>query len=353
MKFMPKKVDAQFLVRIIRDEVSPEEREYFEQWLSESDANKEEYAETLLLWEQMGKANLPQLPDTSLQWQKISGRLTEKENKKFFLAPVRFRKEKIHIENIEIWITRIAAVILLAVVAVLLKNNMSPNEKPEPVVVTKSNIPSKIIKYELVAGKGERITLPLSDGSIVYLNSDTKIRYPKQFESDYREVEVTGEAYFIVAPDKKRPFTVKTGQITTLVTGTEFNVVNRQNKVEVVVATGRIKVFSKNTGKVVEVQKGEKILADAGKLKSAFKVNLEYELAWRDNKLAFNNTRLFEIMNEIERNYNVDVVFKNDTLKSRTLTGVLDGKSLDQVLSLINLTLDINIHQQGLTVIVE
>jgi ferric-dicitrate binding protein FerR (iron transport regulator) len=353
MKLMPKKVDSQFLVRIIRDEVSTEEREYFEQWLTESDANKEEYAETLLVWEQMGKANIPQIPDRELQWQKISGKITEKEQKKFFFKPVHINREKIHSENIEIWITRIAAVILLAVVAVLLKNSMSPNQKPAPVVITKSNIPSKIIKYELVAGKGERITLPLSDGSVVYLNSDTKIVYPKQFEADYREVEVTGEAYFIVSPDKHRPFTVKTGQITTLVTGTEFNVVNRNNKVEVVVASGKIKVFSKNSGKVVEVQKGQKVFASAGQLRNAFNANLDYELAWRDNKLAFSNTRLSEIMDEIERNYNVNVVFKNDSLKSRTLTGVLEGKSLDQVLSLINLTLDLNIRQQGLTVIVE
>jgi transmembrane sensor len=354
MRFMPKKVDSQFLVRIIRNEVSAEEREYFEQWLAESDSNKEEYAGTLLMWEQMGKANLPRVPDPEIQWERIVSKLDEKSKRKFFSSPIHVYREKVHNENIEIWITRIAAIILLAVIAVILNNNMSRNEKPAPVVITETNNhPAKIVKYELVAGKGERITLPLSDGSVIYLNSDTRVVYPKQFEADSREIEITGEAYFIVARDKSRPFSVKTGQITTLVTGTEFNVTNRNNKVEVVVASGKIKVMSKNSGKVVEVLKGQKIFASAGKLRNAYSADLAYELAWRDNKLAFSNTPLSEIMDEIERNYNVNVVFKNDSLRSRTLTGVLEGKSLDQVLSIINLTLDINTRQQGLTVIVE
>jgi len=354
MTLVPKKVDSQFLIRIIRNEVSEEEREYFEQWLSESDANREEYANTLLLWEQMGKSNLPKLPDAEMQWGEIISKIEKKEAARNFLRPYRINPSRFNSENLGIWITRIAAIIILAVTALLLKNSMAPSGKPAPVVAVSNNHPTNIVKYELVAGKGERITLPLSDGSVIYLNSDTRVVYPKQFEADSREVEVTGEAYFIVAHDKSRPFSVKSGQITTVVTGTEFNVMNRKNRIEVVVAKGSIKVMSKSSGKVVAVEKGQKVTATAaGNLKNACTANLGFDLAWRDNKLAFSNTRLSEIMEEIERNYNVHVSFKNEELKTRTLTGVIEGKSLDQVLALINLTLDINIKQQGLTVIVE
>ena len=115
MTLVPKKVDSQFLIRIIRNEVSEEEREYFEQWLSESDANREEYANTLLLWEHMGKSNLPKLPDAEMQWGEIISKIEKKEAARNFLRPYRINPSRFNSENLGIWITRIAAIIILAV----------------------------------------------------------------------------------------------------------------------------------------------------------------------------------------------------------------------------------------------
>ena len=205
-----------------------------------------------------------------------------------------------------------------------------------------------------MAHKGERITFPLSDGSTVYLNSDSKLIYPKYFSDDSRELELIGEAYFSVQPDKQRPFKVKSGKITTVVTGTEFNIVNRNNEVKVVVANGTVNVLSDISGNPVEITKGEEVLADGnGKIGKPVIANMKYELAWRENKLAFINTPLNEIMDEIERCYNVNVLFKDDSVKTRRLTGIFETESLEQMLSLIKLALDINISRQGLTVVVE
>ncbi|RPI66110.1 MAG: hypothetical protein EHM47_17440 [Ignavibacteriales bacterium] len=71
MKFLPKTIDSQFLVRIIRNEAGPEEREYFEKWLEESEENKEEFSSLLLLWDKFKYSHLPSVPQTEKQWEKI------------------------------------------------------------------------------------------------------------------------------------------------------------------------------------------------------------------------------------------------------------------------------------------
>ena len=354
MKPLPRKVDSQFLIRVIKNEVSSEEREYFEKWLSESDSNKEEYSSLFLLWEEYGKSNLPELPDAEAQWEKISGKISAREDKTRWSDNLRTQRAVHNRRSYSDLIIRAAAVIIIAILSVLAYQNLSKNEVLKTETVAQSNPPAETTKYELIAHKGERITFPLSDGSTVYLNSDSKLIYPKYFADDSRDVEVIGEAYFSVKHDSKRPFKVKSGKIITVVTGTEFNVVNRGNRIEVVVANGTVNVLNETSNNPVKITKGEKVSVDnRGEIGKPITANLKYELAWRENKLAFINTPLSEIMDDIERCYNVNVLFKDDSIKTKRLTGIFETESLEQMLSLISLALDININRQGLTVVVE
>jgi len=354
MKFIPKKVDSQFLIRVIKNEVSPEEREYFEKWLAESDANKEEYSSLFLLWEEYGKSSLPELPGAEVQWEKISERISASATKVSRLDN-RLKYKAIHRRNYyRPWMLRAAVVVIIVVLSLIAYKNLSVKEELKTETVTQSNPPHEVTKYELVAHKGERITFPLSDGSTVYLNSDSKLIYPRYFADDSRELELIGEAYFSVQHDKQRPFKVKSGKITTVVTGTEFNIVNRNNEVKVVVANGTVNVLSDISHNPVKITKGEKVSVDRkGDISKPVIANMKYELAWRENKLAFINTPLTEIMDDIERCYNVNVLFKDDSIKIKRLTGIFETESLEQMLSLISVALDIKINRQGLTVVVE
>ena len=94
-------------------------------------------------------------------------------------------------------------------------------------------------------------------------------------------------------------------------------------------------------------------LDNSGNITPPVHVNLKYYVAWRENKLAFMHTPLKEVMAEIERTYNVKAEFLHDSAKKRTLTGIFETESLEKVLSVLSLTLDLNISQKGMKIIVE
>jgi ferric-dicitrate binding protein FerR (iron transport regulator) len=211
----------------------------------------------------------------------------------------------------------------------------------------------KIANYKLIAHNGEKITCVLPDSSVVHLNSESRLDYPEYFNGNVRIVYLTGEAYFAVKPDKNRPFIVNLGNSQVTVTGTEFNIRNRNNNTKIVVAKGSVNVLSLNSRKQEKLKKGDMVqLDESGNITPPVQVNLKYYLAWRENKLAFKQTPLKEVMAEIERTYNVKSEFLNEFSKNRTITGIFETDSLEKVLSVLSLTLDLNISQKGTKIII-
>jgi ferric-dicitrate binding protein FerR (iron transport regulator) len=157
-----------------------------------------------------------------------------------------------------------------------------------------------------------------------------------------------------VKPNKSRPFIVKSGNSQVTVTGTEFDIKSRNNRTKVVVARGSVNVLSLSSNKQAHLIKGEMVQLDnSGKITSPQQVDLKYYLAWRENKLAFRHTSLKEVMAEIERTFNVRVEFLNDSAKYRTMTGIFETDSLEKILSVLSLTLDLNISQKGMKIIIQ
>lgn len=349
-----KSLDSQFLVRVIKNEVSPEEKEYFLAWLSESNQNREEFGNLVLLWDMADQSKVQSIPDAADQWagiQKIISRQSETVPK--FIPFKTNKNSSVSVVNRQIsinkkdysWLLRAAAIVILSIgISYLIKfGKNTPNS--QPVEIVEQLNPTV---YELETQKGERKTFPLSDGTIVYLNSGSKLIYPKIFSESAREVEIIGEAYFTVTPDKEKPFIVKSGKMVTQVTGTEFNVRYRNNMVNVVVAKGSVKTFTVNSNSGIALSKGQMIsFTEKQGFSSPRKVNLNNYLAWRFNKFSFEHTPLKDVMDEIERYYNVNVVFADESAKDKVLTGMFDTDSIDQILSVISLTLDINIEYKG------
>lgn len=154
-------------------------------------------------------------------------------------------------------------------------------------------------------------TLALSDGTQVILNSESSITYPVAFTGNSREVTVTGEAYFEVAKDAKRPFIVTAKDMRVEVLGTHFNVntYGDQDIVQTTLLEGSVRT-SLDGGEIVLKPGQQGVINSAGKLQLNTNVDLEKIMAWKNNDFDFQNDDIKTIMNQLARWYDVEIVYE-------------------------------------------
>lgn len=186
---------------------------------------------------------------------------------------------------------------------------------------------------------GERSKITLSDGTQIWLNAGSLLKYPKDFKGDTREVYLTGEAFFDVAKDKKHPFIIHTDKMDTKVLGTSFNVqaYPDQTTQEVSVLTGRVNVKSTVTEENVYVTPGQKVVFKSknNKLQAFKDIPMNSISLWRKNIIVFEDTPLTEVVATINRNYNVAIEIKNKNLNTLKINGYFKDLSADQVVALV------------------
>ena len=161
---------------------------------------------------------------------------------------------------------------------------------------------------------GQDYTVTLSDGTTVLLNAASQLVFPDVFVKEQRIVYLKGEAYFDVASDKEHPFIVKTDYFETVVLGTKFNV-RSYSKIDahVTLLEGKVTVTNDKTESLI-LEPGEQVtLSENGKLEKQIVDTYPY-LEWQKGYFYFDNVSLIEIMQELGRWYNVDVVFENDEM---------------------------------------
>ena len=188
--------------------------------------------------------------------------------------------------------------------------------------------------------RGRKSSIPLGDGTIVYLNSESKITYPDSFPDSVRVVQLEGEAFFEVAKDKRRPFIVKTNYLTLKVLGTSFNVKTFSNSDEVTVAlaTGKVEVtdvgVSKEASNMVMLTPGQSVIFN--KTQGAFGKILdfdpEYEYGWKDGLIYFNKASLKEVIDKLERWYDVKIIVENKPSNKWVYKAYHKNESLELVL---------------------
>jgi transmembrane sensor len=178
-------------------------------------------------------------------------------------------------------------------------------------------------------------TLQLPDGSTIRLNAGSQIKYKKDFNTDHRSLAMTGEAYFNVQ-NGNTPFVIQTNQGQVTVLGTSFNVRSREDGFEVGVNEGIVKVS--NDSKSVILNKGQMIKVDS-KFDEKNLQNISYTNYpdWMHEKLVCEQTPLSEVCEEIERTFGISFEFANPSFSDITVTGVIDAKDLNTVLSTISL----------------
>ena len=181
--------------------------------------------------------------------------------------------------------------------------------------------------------KGGTYQLVLSDGTKVWLNAASSLRYPTAFGGQFRSVELTGEAYFEVTHNGHLPFRVRAKGAEVEVLGTHFNVkaYNDEKALKATLLEGRIKLVT-DAGKSVIMHPGQQAEVKDEDISINNNVDLDQAVAWQKGLFVFDNTPLKEIMGQISRWYDIDVVYegplKNETFggginKTQPLTTVL------------------------------
>lgn len=228
---------------------------------------------------------------------------------------------------------RYAAAVLVAVLLSVAGYEMLTNKAESPKILEISSADQVVKSFEL------------PDGTLVSLNSDTQLKYPKRFGKETREVTIEGEAFFEVKPNKNKPFIIHAGNAQIKVLGTSFNVsaYPRARLVEVIVETGKVQVSNKLT---VTEQTNELILdpGDKGTLVYSSNALLKTTnqdpnfMAWKTNNLIFRATSLNEVIRNLEKVYKVNIRLADPKLNGLLLTAQFNDYPLDFILKVIETT---------------
>lgn len=195
---------------------------------------------------------------------------------------------------------------------------------------------------------GQVLQQRLSDGTDVTINANSHLSYTNLTgRGDDREVWLKGEAFFHVSKQQgKRRFVVHTDHFDVIVTGTQFNVLNRDGLSNVMLREGSVNVKSGN-GNEIRMVPGDYVEFANNETKRKLIKN-DSLLAWKDQRLVFDNTPLSQVIRIIREHYGVEVKLSTDTLGYKTISGVLPNDNLDILLQAINATNDLEVsHKNG------
>ena len=182
---------------------------------------------------------------------------------------------------------------------------------------------TEIVYNELEVPRGGECIITLDDGTKVWVNAETKLKYPVSFAGEQREVILEGEAFFEVVKDKK-PFIVKTsfGDVRVLGTAFGINAYVDQPDGYTTLVRGKVSVTA-GAGEPLVIQPGEQVVSSKDGKTRKQEVNVDEFVGWKDGIYVFRDKKLFDIMNTLERWYNISVLFEDESLKSLLFTGNL------------------------------
>ncbi|MDR2285352.1 MAG: FecR domain-containing protein [Sphingobacterium sp.] len=181
----------------------------------------------------------------------------------------------------------------------------------------KLSVTNPILK--LKTPKAGQYRIQLSDGTVVWMNAETMLTYPKEFtDKNTRQIELEGEAYFEVAHNAAKPFVIKTDKQFIQVLGTTFNVENYPNRnvVRTTLLTGAVKIHTEHGDNMLKPGQQIIVSSEGTDIRN---VHADDAVAWKNGRFLFYNERLYEVMYKISSWYDVPIAFKQVTLKSEKI----------------------------------
>lgn len=313
--------DEDFLAWYFREDM--EKVKSWELWINEYPGQKPLVNEAILFMDELKMDEVPGINpgEVEQKLQVLNKRLTEPE------APV----VKMHNTRKRWWISAAAVIVLLAAGISIWKWT-----------------PGKPI---IESAYGQLSNNQLPDGSTMILNANSTVTLSKGWEEGKdREVWLQGEAFFkVTRTAKKSRFIVHTGNLDVIVTGTQFNVMNRDNRTSVLLTEGSVTIRTAD-GKELAMKPGDYVEMEERRIERK-EGNEDKVLAWKDNKLAFDNTGLPEVARIINHHYGVKITLADEMVAGKSLTGIMPNNDLDDLLEAIGIALDIRITRSDSAIV--
>ena len=274
------------IIRYLSHETTVEEEEALLEWISKDAAHQKIFNDWVELWNDK--------PETDRSFDLAKG--LRKLNKAVDASEMKHG----HL----FWRKIAAAILVLLTTGAILLFVAKPSVNQ-----------SDIVTYsQKGTDAGQRLELKLSDGSVVFLNANSALKYPDKFTGERREVFLEGEAFFQVAKDPAHPFIIHTNSVDTRVLGTSFNVNAKADSTIVSVVTGKVQVSRGDLSEIA--MPNEKVVYAFSKNRLAkARANLEFELAWRSNTIILTDAKLSEVAEKLHEAYGYSFFFEKENLK--------------------------------------
>lgn len=208
----------------------------------------------------------------------------------------------------------------------------------------------KVEMHRLSTPRGKDFKIILEDGTIVWMNAESSLIYPSKFSSEKRMVCLKGEAYFKVAKNTECPFVISTDRMQVQVLGTELNVRNYVSKdSHVTLINGQVKVFdSTNEENFVLLRPGEDALLNEENAFVVKNIDTESYVYWKEGYFYFDDVPLSEVVQELGRWYNINVIFeKRDLMDLRIRYFCVRSEPLERAIDLLNRMKKMNVRLSG------
>jgi transmembrane sensor len=243
---------------------------------------------------------------------------------------------------------RIASILLISLGLGFFASLLTP---PEPI----AEVPQPIKNITYKNPPGVKSNISLADGTKVILNAGSSLSYEEQRFKEVREVFLEGEAFFEVAPDPERPFTVNADGVNTTALGTSFNIMAYKDEKQMVsLLTGKVSIELPNSenGKILLAPKETISISPDKMLVSKAKFDEEAILAWTRKTIVFDDTELAEAIRALENWYGVKFHYQNRPKPGMNLSGKFHNETLENVLEGLSYTagLDFNIEKDQVSI---
>ncbi|SBW03793.1 conserved hypothetical protein [uncultured Dysgonomonas sp.] len=300
------------ITKYLEGEATQEEVEQLSAWIKLSDENSRHFMQMRNIWEVSNPAFDPDELDMegarSLVMQQI-------------------KQEKAQHSLFYYW-QRIAAILIIPLLAISIYLYLKPQQE------------IKIAEQEVIAPYGTRSIVDLPDGSKVWLNAGSSIKFPAIFSDNERKVSLSGEAYFEVESDKKNPFIVKTSSLEVKATGTAFNVeaYEKDSMAAVTLVEGIVNILTVDN-RSVKLAPEQKL--DYNKQKAVYNIydtNTYKWCAWKDGVMVFRDDPLEYVFKRLGQVYNVDFIIKDHKTAGYLYRATFEGESLDEILRLLEMS---------------
>ena len=314
-----KNIPYELVARYLAEECNDDEKQQVMEWSRQNPDLMEEFVH---LWQQIPSDEFN--PDVELALQKVNRRIDPRRGKnprRLFLL--------------------IGGVAAAAVAAVFILVNVIGGQSHNT-----SGGSDTASLLTLNTGIKETIEHQLPDGSKVWLNQSSEIRYPETFTGNTREIYLEGEAFFDIAPDASKPFIIHANNTQTRVVGTSFGIRAFKDDAEVVVtvSTGIINFSTEGKSGHIELKQGEQGICSTDEKKLEKNANPDPNLlAWKTKVLIFNQSPLTEVAKVIEDVYHIPVSV-DSTVANMQITSTFDQLSLDEVLQIVEMTLSVRVE---------